>query len=721
MRPADPAFGEDEALWLERAREAARSGPLGHHTHWTAPDHARPTGGGTGERVLAEGARTARARSRADALLRRRLVHGRRGRGGVRRARVRRLHAARARDRRTSREGERWASLDAPAVVELPSGRTLRAIPTTHSLGDLARGARAARLPEARPRLLPRHGPPRCAPASAPPRRCCRCSRAARRSTDLDALAARIASPTRPASRGTTWRGSKHPRRCRQGRSAGGDVASCADAARTGPRRPRLAPLRALARADPVRSSGAPLSVAALVVLDVVGLAFGIYLALVIRQVVTGDGDVLWGLLWREGPAEWLKFAAPITVLVFAQAGPLSAARAAAGRGADPRLPHRRRAHRARVRDRDGLRLLDLGPHPDLGRRLGGHDRAAPRRVRVGVARGHARGRDQAPGRPRRRRREPRAPARVARVGPQRAHVRVRRRRRARGRCRASGCSGRAPSSPLVLDEVRPDEVILTEADFDERTVLEVVEQAHRQGIKVRLAPDTTELLVQRGEYVPGQGAPLFELRPPVLTGWDWAVKRGFDLARERARRRDRRCRCGRSSRSRSSSTRAGRSSSSTGASASGSASFAMLKFRTMVAERGRAAARARGRERGRGRALQDPRGPARHPRRPVPPPLLARRDPAGRQRAQGRDEPRRAAPAAAARLRAPRGLAPRGATRVLPGHDRPLADLRAARGSRSTTSCASTSRTSRTGRSGSTSRSSSKTIPAVITRRGAY
>ena len=81
-----------------------------------------------------------------------------------------------------------------------------------------------------------------------------------------------------------------------------------------------------------------------------------------------------------------------------------------------------------------------------------------------------------------------------------------------------------------MLDRVRPDEVILTEADFDERTVLEVVEQAHRQGIKVRLAPDTTELLVQRGEYVPGQGSPLFELRPPVLTGWDWTVKRGFDL-----------------------------------------------------------------------------------------------------------------------------------------------------------------------------------------------
>ncbi len=34
-----------------------------------------------------------------------------------------------------------------------------------------------------------------------------------------------------------------------------------------------------------------------------------------------GDGDVLWGLLWREGPAEWLKFVAPITILVFAQSG----------------------------------------------------------------------------------------------------------------------------------------------------------------------------------------------------------------------------------------------------------------------------------------------------------------------------------------------------------------------------------------------------------------
>jgi hypothetical protein len=36
-------------------------------------------------------------------------------------------------------QGERWAALTEPASVELPVGRVLRAIPTTHSLGDLAR------------------------------------------------------------------------------------------------------------------------------------------------------------------------------------------------------------------------------------------------------------------------------------------------------------------------------------------------------------------------------------------------------------------------------------------------------------------------------------------------------------------------------------------------------------------------------------------------------
>ncbi len=83
---------------------------------------------------------------------------------------------------------------------------------------------------------------------------------------------------------------------------------------------------------------------------------------------------------------------------------------------------------------------------------------------------------------------------------------------------------------PAVLERLRPDELILAESDFDETQVLDVVERAHRQGVRVRLAPETTDLLVQKGEYVPGTGVPLFELSPPILAGWDWAVKRAFDL-----------------------------------------------------------------------------------------------------------------------------------------------------------------------------------------------
>ena len=270
-------------------------------------------------------------------------------------------------------------------------------------------------------------------------------------------------------------------------------------------------------------------SFAALVLLDVVGLALGIYLALVIRQVVAGDGDVLWGLLWREGPAEWLKFVAPITILVFAQSGLYRnrELRPGAGRILACLIVVALIVLAFGIGTGYDFSTSGLIPTSVLVSALTiGLLRAAYESATLEVMRAAGIRR------------------RVVLVGTGDSLVRL----------RASLASARsgltyefvgvvAPEAvpgfrllgsraelPLVLDQVKPDEVILTEADFDERTVLEVVEQAHRQGIKVRLAPDTTELLVQRGEYVPGQGAPLFELRPPVLTGWDWAVKRGFDL-----------------------------------------------------------------------------------------------------------------------------------------------------------------------------------------------
>src|SRR4029077_6168354 len=89
-----------------------------------------------------------------------------------------------------------------------------------------------------------------------------------------------------------------------------------------------------------------------------------------------------------------------------------------------------------------------------------------------------------------------------------------------------------APSAtPAVLAAHQVDELIVTDSDFSDRELMEIVEHAHRRGVKVRVVPRATELLIERrGEYVPGQGVPLFELRPPVFVGADWLPKRGVAL-----------------------------------------------------------------------------------------------------------------------------------------------------------------------------------------------
>jgi exopolysaccharide biosynthesis polyprenyl glycosylphosphotransferase len=48
--------------------------------------------------------------------------------------------------------------------------------------------------------------------------------------------------------------------------------------------------------------------------------------------------------------------------------------------------------------------------------------------------------------------------------------------------------------------------------------------------VTVHVAPSTMEILLDRAEFVPGQTLPLFTLRPPVFEGVAFAVKRTFDL-----------------------------------------------------------------------------------------------------------------------------------------------------------------------------------------------
>lgn len=136
MRP--PGEGEDAGRFCDRAREAAALGPLGQHTHWTSPDHARPTGGDPAAAVRSQGA-----------WLRERGIEPRFFCGGgwytdaAVMAAVADLGYAdcTATSWRPSylATGAARASLAEPAWVRLDDGRRVLELPTTHSLGAAAR------------------------------------------------------------------------------------------------------------------------------------------------------------------------------------------------------------------------------------------------------------------------------------------------------------------------------------------------------------------------------------------------------------------------------------------------------------------------------------------------------------------------------------------------------------------------------------------------------
>ena len=89
---------------------------------------------------------------------------------------------------------------------------------------------------------------------------------------------------------------------------------------------------------------------------------------------------------------------------------------------------------------------------------------------------------------------------------------------------------GRIEDLAAVLDSQRVQEVIIADPDFPQDQAVELVDQCHQRGVTVRIAPSTMEILVHRAEFVPGTSVPLFELRPPVFDGFDYAVKRTFDF-----------------------------------------------------------------------------------------------------------------------------------------------------------------------------------------------
>jgi exopolysaccharide biosynthesis polyprenyl glycosylphosphotransferase len=270
-------------------------------------------------------------------------------------------------------------------------------------------------------------------------------------------------------------------------------------------------------------------SVLALATIDVVGLTVGIYLALALREAYYGRTP-LWGLLW-DADREFLPFVVLVTLLVFWQGGLYSerGRRGGFGRVAGSLLlvtvlsiafavgsGHEfntfgfaptayvlstviigalRASYESITRDLlrvAGVRrravLVGEGDHLNELHRALGFGRAGITYEFVGA---------------------------VTRSSPDEVSLPL---------------LGDLDALAAVLDERRIDELILTESDLDDRQLLEIVDQAHRRGVKVRVAPKTSELLTERAEYIPGQGVPLFELRPPVFAGADWFVKKTFDL-----------------------------------------------------------------------------------------------------------------------------------------------------------------------------------------------
>ncbi|MBV9819235.1 MAG: sugar transferase [Solirubrobacterales bacterium] len=81
-----------------------------------------------------------------------------------------------------------------------------------------------------------------------------------------------------------------------------------------------------------------------------------------------------------------------------------------------------------------------------------------------------------------------------------------------------------------VLARQRVDEVIITDPEFPHEHALELVDRCHQRGVTVHVAPSTMEILLDRAEFSPGESVPLFTLRPPVFDGVQFAAKRTFDL-----------------------------------------------------------------------------------------------------------------------------------------------------------------------------------------------
>jgi exopolysaccharide biosynthesis polyprenyl glycosylphosphotransferase len=258
-------------------------------------------------------------------------------------------------------------------------------------------------------------------------------------------------------------------------------------------------------------------SIAVLAAIDIGGLVIGLYAALAVRSLVFDPKPVLWGLLW-DHETDWLAFLILLLVLVFWRAGLYAPRELREGAGRVVPSVFLVSALALAFAIGTGQHFTTFGLYvvgAVIVAALVSLFRASYEVVTgtvlraVGVRR------------------------RAVLVGDEAARRHL---RETLGTSRGgivydfAGEVDPGPEVEAMLAGPQLDELIVADAGLDEPRLLEIVEAAHRRGVKVRVAPRTTELLLERGEYVPGQGIPLFELRPPIFAGTDWATKRTFDV-----------------------------------------------------------------------------------------------------------------------------------------------------------------------------------------------
>jgi exopolysaccharide biosynthesis polyprenyl glycosylphosphotransferase len=259
-------------------------------------------------------------------------------------------------------------------------------------------------------------------------------------------------------------------------------------------------------------------SVLTLAAIDVAGLVIGLYGALALRALIFDPKPILWGLLW-DHETSWLAFLILLLVLVFWQAGLYK--------------PRETREGAARVVPSVVLvAALALAFAIGTGQHFTTFGLYIVAAIFVSALIGLFRGSYEM------------ITGFVLRAAGVRRKALLVGEEAQRQKLKETLGASRGGIYYEFVGEVEPgpevehalltrtlDEIVVADAGLDDRRLLQIVEAAHRRGVKVRVAPRTTELLIERGEYVPGQGVPLFELRPPIFAGAQWATKRVFDVA----------------------------------------------------------------------------------------------------------------------------------------------------------------------------------------------